>query len=210
MKLYSVFFLLSIAQLCLGHGYLQNPPARNSMWRFGFQTPVNYNDNELFCGGATVMNIDNGGRCGVCGDPWHVKDQPHMDGGSYATGTISKVYKSGQIIDIEVLLTMSHKGYFEFRVGDFTNTQVSGDSIGKLKGTLLKLQSGGTQFTVTEPGKYLYKIKAHLPSGLKCKRCVLQWWYKGGNNWGCDKGNCGMGLGPQEHFVNCADIKIEA
>lgn len=28
-----------------------NPPARNAMWRFGFPTAVNYNDNELFCGG---------------------------------------------------------------------------------------------------------------------------------------------------------------
>lgn len=28
-----------------------DPPARNSMWRFGYPNPVNYNDNELFCGG---------------------------------------------------------------------------------------------------------------------------------------------------------------
>lgn len=28
-----------------------DPPSRNAMWRFGFQNPVNYNDNELFCGG---------------------------------------------------------------------------------------------------------------------------------------------------------------
>lgn len=28
-----------------------DPPARNAMWRFGFPNPVNYNDNELFCGG---------------------------------------------------------------------------------------------------------------------------------------------------------------
>lgn len=28
-----------------------DPPARNAMWRFGFPNPVNYNDNELYCGG---------------------------------------------------------------------------------------------------------------------------------------------------------------
>lgn len=28
-----------------------DPPSRNAMWRFGYQNPVNYNDNELFCGG---------------------------------------------------------------------------------------------------------------------------------------------------------------
>lgn len=28
-----------------------NPPARNAMWRFGYPNPVNYDDNELYCGG---------------------------------------------------------------------------------------------------------------------------------------------------------------
>lgn len=34
-----------------GHGRLMEPPSRNSMWRFGYPNPVDYNDNELFCGG---------------------------------------------------------------------------------------------------------------------------------------------------------------
>lgn len=37
--------------LVCGHGRLMDPPARNAMWRFGYPNPVNYNDNELFCGG---------------------------------------------------------------------------------------------------------------------------------------------------------------
>jgi len=37
-----------------GHGRLLEPPSRASMWRFGFQTPIDYNDNQLFCGGFTV------------------------------------------------------------------------------------------------------------------------------------------------------------
>jgi hypothetical protein len=37
-----------------GHGRLLDPPQRSSMWRFGFKNPVNYNDNELFCGGYRV------------------------------------------------------------------------------------------------------------------------------------------------------------
>jgi hypothetical protein len=28
-----------------------DPPARNAMWRLGFPNPVNYNDNEVYCGG---------------------------------------------------------------------------------------------------------------------------------------------------------------
>jgi hypothetical protein len=55
-----------------------------------------------------------------------------------------------------------------------------------------------------------YTIRLRLPPGLTCKHCVLQWWWKVGNSWGCE-GNprkCGNGLGPQETFVNCADISI--
>lgn len=42
-----------------GHGRLMDPPARNSMWRFGFPNPVNYNDNELFCGGYAGKKLGN-------------------------------------------------------------------------------------------------------------------------------------------------------
>ena len=38
--------------------------------RFGYSNPVNYNDNELYCGGFSVQWQDNEGRCGVCGDNW--------------------------------------------------------------------------------------------------------------------------------------------
>ena len=48
--------LVSVALVpgVLGHGFLQEPPSRSSMWRFGFNTPPNYNDNQLFCGGFQV------------------------------------------------------------------------------------------------------------------------------------------------------------
>ena len=37
-----------------GHGRLMEPPARNVMWRFGYNTHVNYEDNMLHCGGFNV------------------------------------------------------------------------------------------------------------------------------------------------------------
>lgn len=43
--------MFTYSTLVSGHGRLMDPPARNAMWRFGFPNPVNYNDNELFCGG---------------------------------------------------------------------------------------------------------------------------------------------------------------
>jgi len=39
-----------------------NPPARNSMWRFGFGTPINYSDNEVFCGGVGIQFKKNKGK----------------------------------------------------------------------------------------------------------------------------------------------------
>ena len=38
--------------------------------RFGYSNPVNYNDNELYCGGFSVQWSNNDGKCGVCGDNW--------------------------------------------------------------------------------------------------------------------------------------------
>lgn len=36
------------------HGRMNEPPGRSTAWKFGFDTPINYNDHELFCGGFDV------------------------------------------------------------------------------------------------------------------------------------------------------------
>ena len=46
--------LLSLTYSTEGHGRMIDPPMRSSMWRYGFDTPKNYNDNELNCGGFVV------------------------------------------------------------------------------------------------------------------------------------------------------------
>lgn len=42
-----------IAETC-GHGMMMDPPNRSSLWRFDKESPVNYNDNQNFCGGFYV------------------------------------------------------------------------------------------------------------------------------------------------------------
>ena len=37
-----------------GHGRLVEPPSRASMWRYGYTTKADVNDNELWCGGFKV------------------------------------------------------------------------------------------------------------------------------------------------------------
>jgi len=195
------------------HGRLILPAARNCMWRFGYPNPINYDDAGLYCGGFDRQWHKNKGRCGVCGDPFDAP-QLHADGGKYSNGIIAKTYKKGQVIDVNVQITVSHKGYFMFRVGDFSNSKTEGDYAGKLKGEILKFVEGGDPKDNTRSPiivkKITYKFKLQLPANLTCKRCVLQWWYRAGNNWGCDPdGKCGSGKGPQDTTVNCADIKIE-
>lgn len=48
------FWWLTLVRSTQGHGRLIEPPSRASMWRYGYNTPVNYLDNQLFCGGYTV------------------------------------------------------------------------------------------------------------------------------------------------------------
>ncbi|XP_065068428.1 uncharacterized protein LOC135693783 [Rhopilema esculentum] len=190
-----------------GHGRLIDPPSRNAMWRFGFKNPPNYNDNELNCGGFSVHWQKNKGKCGVCGDPAGVKK--HEYPGKYANGIIGEVYQEGQQIDVAVDLTSNHQGWFEFRIAKLTGKAVSGDNRGRLVGQLLELVGGGTRYQIPQgSGDEVFKIKLKLPSGLICDQCVMQWWYSAGNNWDCDSTGCGVGKGKQEHFINCADVKI--
>ena len=50
-NLTAIVLLLSFASQVLGHGYMVEPAGRNSAWRFGFDTPVNYDDDGIDCGG---------------------------------------------------------------------------------------------------------------------------------------------------------------
>ena len=45
---------LSFLPAIEGHGRLWDPPGRATMWRRGYITPKNYNDNQLSCGGFSV------------------------------------------------------------------------------------------------------------------------------------------------------------
>jgi len=109
--------LMFLVPTCTGHGYLAKPPARNSMWRFGFSNPVNYNDNELFCGGFGVQWDVNQGKCGVCGDDYRDEmPREHETGGKYGNKIISATYTAGDTVDIEVEIVANHWGYFELKL----------------------------------------------------------------------------------------------
>nr|XP_045582906.1 uncharacterized protein LOC123745862 [Procambarus clarkii] len=195
---------------CRGHARLVEPPSRASAWRFGWQTPIDYNDNEGFCGGLTHQHQVQGGRCGICGDAWGANPRPHEAGGRYATGTIVRRYEEGQVIPIRVHVTANHRGHFEFRLCPNNNPQVEATQTCLNQYPLLPADGSGFQQQVAgHTGEHLLHLQ--LPSGLTCTQCVLQWRYVAGNNWGtCEDGSARVGCGPQEEFRACADVAVAA
>ncbi|KAJ8319947.1 hypothetical protein KUTeg_001534 [Tegillarca granosa] len=191
-----------------GHGRLWDPPSRSSMWRQGYSTPHNYNDNQLNCGGFANQWGTNRGKCGICGDPYSGK-RDNEAGGKYATGIITRQYRAGDVIDVDIQITANHKGWSEFRLcpNNDVNKPATQECLDK---HLLQLADGsGTRFQLsTEVGHF--KIKLKLPDGLTCTQCVLQWKWHAGNSWGFDRVNnrgC-IGCGAQEEFYGCADVAI--
>ncbi|XP_068245100.1 uncharacterized protein [Palaemon carinicauda] len=201
----AIFFSVVIT-LCNGHGRLYEPPSRASAWRFGFNTPRDYNDNEGFCGGFSHQYETQDGKCGICGDPWDQSPRAHEVGGIFATGLVVRHYLEGQVLNITVLITANHLGHFEARICPDPEIEANQECLDKHR---LSLADGsGNEYKISsEIG--LYTMMVQLPPGLTCQHCVLQWRYETGNNWGrCSDGTSGLGCGPQEEFRACADISI--
>ncbi|CAK1587270.1 unnamed protein product [Parnassius mnemosyne] len=187
-----------------GHGRVIQPPSRASAWRFGFPTAADYDDDGRNCGGFFHQHSVNGGKCGICGDPY---DQPqprhHEIGGIYGAGVIVADYKSGELITATVIITAYHRGYWEFKIcpDPYRNDQACFDQY------ILELEEGGTKYYPKGEGQFTMKYR--LPARLTCEHCVLQWRYTAGNNWGvCQNGTQGLGCGNQEQFGACSDITI--
>ncbi|KAI5721487.1 hypothetical protein M8J77_021439 [Diaphorina citri] len=195
-----------------GHGRLMDPPARNSMWRFGFATPVDYNDNELYCGGYAVQYQMNEGKCGVCGDPYN-EEAPrlHEAGGRYARAIIGRYYSAGQDIEVEIELTANHKGTFVLKLCPNNNFKYEATQECFDRYPLQVSQTRRTRFDIPEDSKKkdIFRYRVKLPPYLTCSQCIIQWTYYTGNMWGrCDNGTESLGCGKPETFRNCADVKI--
>ena len=163
--------------------------------------PVNLNDDELFCGGFDVQWSKNKGNCGICGDNWSQgSPRDHENGGLYGQGVIMKAYTRGSTIDVGVLLTANHDGYFIFDICDrkFGETEECFQ-----KHRILNTDGEGT-WTVQEG--YRFNISLKLPKDLECEHCVLRWTYVARHRGLCDSGN--YGCSPQAYFRSCADIAI--
>ncbi|XP_053387499.1 integumentary mucin C.1-like [Mercenaria mercenaria] len=201
----------AIIQQASGHGgRLMDPPSRSSAWRVGFPTPRNYGDNDVSCGGFLTL-VTNGGKCGVCGDPWDGK-RDNEAGGKYATGTIVRKYQIGQTISIKVDLTGNHLGWMEFRIcpNNDVNKSVTHDCLNSH--VLQRADGTGARTQVNNRNMGTLSMAYTLPDGMTCSQCVLQWKFQTDDTWGVDKdtGKACIGCGYQEEFYGCADVAIGA
>nr|CAD7397917.1 unnamed protein product [Timema cristinae] len=214
-KVDSMAAIRAIVVTCLlveasGHGMLWWPPNRASMWRFGYNTPANYNDNQMFCGGKTVHWESNNGSCGECGDDFAL-DRPraHENTGTYGTGVSVATYSSGESIDVSVKLTANHLGYFEFKLCPLSNTTDLETEECFSENLLTVAGNISTKYYLPDSSIGFSNFTVTLPETVSCELCVLQWTYTAGNSWGtCSNGTSGIGCGPQETFKTCSDITI--
>ncbi|KAL4227828.1 hypothetical protein ACF0H5_013265 [Mactra antiquata] len=213
MKEILVNLFVLIVTLCQwnlinGHGRMIEPAARNAMWRYDYKNPRNYNDMGLNCGGFTNQFERQGGRCGVCGDPWQ-GPRDHEAGGKYARGVVARQYRVSSLINVTVELTSNHMGYFEFRLCPVNDPRKPATQA-CLDRHLLNIAGHGQRYFITRQGANVFEeLAVMLPRGLLCSQCVLQWKWVAGQSMGPDGygGEC-LGCGNQENFINCADIAI--
>jgi len=202
-----------------------SPPGRGSVWRVKDSNPLvvpytdivepNYDDAGNNCGGLSYQS-GNGGKCGLCGDPYgSPQPREHEDGGKYGKGIIVAQYRGGEQITARVLVTAHHKGWMEFSVCKRNDQLWSAEVIEDCMETLNLADNGGQKWFLPDThdstyanGGYWYDVELQLPD-IECTRCILRWQYHAGNSWGCDApDDCGIGKGDQEEFYNCADIQI--
>ncbi|CAB3371643.1 Hypothetical predicted protein [Cloeon dipterum] len=116
LALLFVTTVVSVAYV-FGHGFCKNPPNRSSMWRFGYDTPVNYEDSQLWCGGYQAQHGVFGGKCGPCGDSYgDARPRENENTGKFGRGIVVRNYTQGQIITTTFTITASHMGWIQYSI----------------------------------------------------------------------------------------------
>lgn len=189
------------------HGMVLNPVGRGSRWKVDRTAPVNYDDNGSNCGGFSNQWSSQGGKCGICGDPYQSqRPRMHELGGLIGvSGVVVATYNKSSTIEVTVRITANHLGYFVFDLCNLDNEPESDECFTRNKVITF---DGKNEYAIgSAVGDY--QVLLTLPKNLKCQHCVLRWTYVAGNNWGwCADGSGRLGCGPQENFRTCSDIKI--
>ncbi|KAF2887067.1 hypothetical protein ILUMI_19106 [Ignelater luminosus] len=175
--MFAILAYITTFEKVSGHGMMLYPPSRSSLWRYDPTAPINYNDNEVFCGGRGTQWGIHQGRCGVCGDNYGDRiPRNNENTGKYGQGKVVAQYASGRVITTEVYLTTNHRGWFNYSLCNLKDS--SQPETEQCFQTLL-FENGSEEQTV-DANVRSFQNRVQLPSGLRCKRCVLRWTYRTG------------------------------
>ncbi|XP_041356040.1 uncharacterized protein LOC121373444 [Gigantopelta aegis] len=154
-------FLLSYCTCVHAHGRLVEPPGRATAWRYGFKTPINYNDNALYCGGFGT----------------HVSERTTVStsGGKTPRESSLDEYTQGQTITVTVQITANHFGYFEFRLCPVNNVKVQATHA-CLDQNVLKQPDGSIRKYIGST-RGMIDVTLRLPPHVTCSQCLIQWRY---------------------------------
>lgn len=120
----------------------------------------------------------NGGNCGLCGDNYR-DPQPRMNEntGIYGSGKIVAVYNSGDVIEVEALITANHLGNIQYHICKIQDS--SKPESGEDCFIPVPFEDGSAKFQILSIHKVV-RSKLRLPQGLKCEHCSLRWTYTAG------------------------------
>ena len=111
---------------------------------------------------------------------WSIpRPRQNDEGGRYGTGIIGRNYTEGQQVQVHVVLTAGHLGYFEFRLCPKSSAEelVTQECLDQ---NLLELEDGSTRYPILSEAAVDYFPVIQLPAGITCDHCVIQWWYTTG------------------------------
>lgn len=154
-----------------------------------------------------VTWINNGTRCGYCGDKY-ISSQPraHELGGKFGKGVITRKYIQGSVVEVTVHVSGNHHGFFYFKICNLDEESESEECFNRHK---LYIATGLEIYPLLTNSPGDFRVPLILPGDLICDHCVLQWTYVAGNSRGiCPDGRERQGCGRQEHWRSCSDIKI--
>ncbi|XP_048247979.1 nuclear pore complex protein Nup98-Nup96-like [Haliotis rufescens] len=210
--MFMIFVLVSFIDVSNGNGLLKDPPMRSTLWRMGYDAPINYNDHTLNCGGFYRQHESNDGKCGVCGDPWDGQRENEA-GGKFAKEIIvTRHYTSGSDVTMVVEMLAPRGGYFELRLCSVADSTLPVTQECLNQHPLEIVNGVGRRYPVEgekEEHHGKYELIVRLPAEVTCTHCVIQWKYHAGNEWGHNSdGRMCRGCGPQFEMYNCADVAI--
>lgn len=201
-------FLFQLINIYEGEAHLRLmfPESRATRWRFNHSAPVNYDDNQCYCGGYSALWYANKGKCGICGDDYRMETpRPHELHGIYGEGVVVHTYDT-ELLNISTFVTANHKGYLKFDLCNLDKDGIESEDCFES----LHILEHGDRYMLPKYMPGWFNTTAIVPNkNFTCEHCVLRMKYIAGNNWGyCKNGEGKLGCGPQEEFRACADISI--